>query len=68
MKKGNYDAEKAAKLWGYMAEEAAKLYCKEFGGVWHVVFSAATRREMARQFEENYREEVENESKAYIER
>lgn len=62
MKRGQYDAEKAAKLWGYMMDEAARMYCREFcenSARYYDVFNAATRREAARQYEEQQREEVE---------
>ena len=65
MKRGQYDPEKAVKAWGYMADEAARQYCREFcerGALYHQVFNAATRREAAAQLEEGYREQVEDEA------
>ncbi len=47
--KGDYDSEKAAKLWLYFADNAAKKYHKEFcgNGKWFHMFNIDTRREMA---------------------
>ena len=47
--KGEYDSEKAAKLWLYFADNAAKKYHKQFcgNGKWFHVFNIDTRREMA---------------------
>ena len=47
--KGIYDREKAAKLWLYFADNAAKKYHKEFcgNGKWFKMFDIDTRREMA---------------------
>lgn len=61
-KRGQYDHEKAARLWEYVAESAARLYVKEFcpNAKYCDVFSAATRRETARALAEYYREDVEN--------
>ncbi len=47
--KGEYDSEKAAKLWLYFADTAAKKYHKQFcgNGKWFHMFNIDTRREMA---------------------
>ena len=47
--KGIYDREKAAKLWLYFADNAAKKYHKDFcgNGKWFHMFNIDTRREMA---------------------
>ena len=47
--KGDYDSEKAAKLWLYFADNAAKKYHKQFcgNGEWFHMFNIDTRREMA---------------------
>jgi len=48
--KGIYDETLACKLWGYMADSAAKHYAKEFypaSAQWHKVFSMETRRAAA---------------------
>lgn len=57
--RGTYDKEKAVKAWEYVAEAAAKLYCKEFAtpSAWHTVFNAATRRAVAATLESVYFDE-----------
>ena len=47
--KGDYDSEKAAKLWLYFADNAAKKYHKQFcgNGKWFHMFNIDTRREVA---------------------
>ncbi len=47
--KGDYDSEKAARLWLYFADNAAKKYHKQFcgNGKWFHLFNIDTRREMA---------------------
>lgn len=57
MDAGKYDSDKAIKAFEYVAEFAAKKYCKEFGGVWYQVFNKATRTEVAK----NIRDTFENE-------
>lgn len=52
--KGKFDQEKAVKGFEYVTEYAAKRYAKEFGGVWHEMFTAETRRECARELVESY--------------
>ena len=61
-KSGKYDKDKAIKLWTYMAETGAKKYAREFADAkdWNTIFTVATRKEVARQLEENNREEVES--------
>lgn len=56
---GKYDKAKDCKAWEYVAEAAAKLYCKEFAEptAWHVVFNAATRRAVAASLEASYKAE-----------
>ena len=58
-KAGKYDKAKACKAWEYVAEAAAKLYCKEFAEptAWHIVFNAATRRAVAASLEASYKAE-----------
>jgi hypothetical protein len=58
--KGIYDKKKAEKLYGYLAQNGAKKYCREFGCTpYQNTFNAATRREvarrLARKFEVEYR-------------
>ncbi len=57
MEKGIYDREKAKKLWMYLADNCARKYVKEFGGgmPWHKMFSTADRREVAKEFADNFK-------------
>jgi len=59
MQKGTYDHTKAVKLWGYLAENCAKKYAKQFadGRDWHKMFSTADRREVAKAFADSFRDE-----------
>jgi len=66
LKKGTYDHEKSKKLWMYVVDACAKKYSKEFGsefisdrpGVpWHKMFSVDDRKEVAKQFADNFKEE-----------
>lgn len=61
MKKGQYDHEKAKKLWGYLVESGAKKYAKEFstGSDWHRIFSTATRALVAQELADHYRDRIE---------
>ena len=63
MQKGQYDQEKARKLWGYHADRAAQSYHKEHGSrneKWHETFPTSTRKEAAHHFESMHREQVED--------
>jgi hypothetical protein len=53
--KGVYDSTKAAKLWGYLADEGAKRYVREIGGP---AFDAATRRATAQELAEAFEAEM----------
>lgn len=57
---GKYNAAKAAKLWQYWVDAAAKQYNKEFGSgtlsLKDAPFTAADRRAVAKTFEQNYRD------------
>lgn len=57
--KGQYDKEKAAKAFSYVADEAARMYHREFcgSGKYYDVFNAATRQEVAKRLEEYYRDD-----------
>jgi hypothetical protein len=56
--KGIYDRTKAEKLWGYLADNCARKYVKEFGGgVWHKMFSTSDRRAVAKAFNDSFLEE-----------
>lgn len=60
MEKGIYDHEKSKKLWGYLADNCARKYAKEFSYSsvpWHKVFSTADRREVAKNFADSFRDE-----------
>lgn len=61
-KKGNYNKDKAVKAWEYVAEYAAKLYHKEFGGGcrWFDAFNKATRQAVAEHLESVYFDEYIN--------
>lgn len=57
-KKGTYDHAKAAKLWMYWVDAAAKRYVKEFdapGARIDTVFNKATREALARELADRYR-------------
>lgn len=55
-RKGQYDPDKAVKLWGYLVTNGAKLYAKEFssGSDWSRIFTPATRRLTAQALEIHY--------------
>lgn len=55
-RKGVYDSALAAKLWLYHATRAAKNYAQEFG----YAFSVQDRKAAAKEFEENWRAELES--------
>jgi len=57
-RRGCFDAAKAVKAFEYAAEYAARRYVKEFGGVWHDVFNAATRRAVAASLLDHYLADV----------
>lgn len=52
IKAGKYSDTKAAKLWGYWFEAAAKSYARQMANAsdWNRIFSAATRRLAARSY------------------
>lgn len=59
-KNGQYDKEKAIKVWEYVADAAAKMYHKEFGCIscpWYVLFKKSVRHEVAKALEEYYFED-----------
>jgi hypothetical protein len=58
--KGVYNANLAAKLWGYLAESGARKYAKEFsvGTDWARMFPPEVRRAAARKFLVEYQEAV----------
>ncbi len=60
--KGTYDATKALKLWGYLANSGAQKYTKEYGSPGpngsYGAFNAADRRAAAKELAESYEEEL----------
>lgn len=63
MAKGQYDAEKAAKLFGYTANFAADEYAKQHGTrgqKGHEIFKPSDRRIVAREFVDYYAEDIAN--------
>lgn len=58
-KKGNYDVEKAAKLFMYLVEDGMKRYYREFGGSggWNRMLSVRDRKKLAREYAEYWLEE-----------
>lgn len=52
--KGTYDATLAIKAWAYLADDAAKLYAKEYGGN----FNKATREAAAAEIAAHYEDEL----------
>jgi ribosomal protein L35 len=61
MARGQYDPAKAARLWEYWLENAAKLYTRQIagGGSWSDMFSASTRRWAAKRIEAHERGRIE---------
>lgn len=55
--KGVFDDEKAVKAYYNLVTDAAKLYCKEFGGVYFQVFTVKTRKEVCKEFLKNFLED-----------
>lgn len=49
IKAGRYNPDLAPKLWQYWIDEAAKRYCREFGGAVRDTFDKATREALARE-------------------
>ena len=61
IKRGIYDPSKALKLWGYLAESAAKDYVKQLcatGERWFDMFPPDTRREAAALIANHYYDTV----------
>jgi hypothetical protein len=56
MAKGEYDKDKALKLWAYLMDAGAKKYAKNFGepAEWNRTFSVETRREAAKEFNDAF--------------
>lgn len=56
--KGIFDAEKAGRAYIAVLREAAKKYCRFFGGDWRVCFPSDCRRECAALFVEKFVSEM----------
>lgn len=56
MAKGEYDKDKAIKLWMYLMDAGAKKYAKEYGNAaeWNRTFSVETRKACAKKFNEAF--------------
>lgn len=65
VKRGQYDAVKAVKLFEYVAEYAAKHYAKEFARPedWHKIFTVDTRRHAAIELSERYQDYINDEAR-----
>lgn len=62
---GDYDSDKATKLWGYHADRAAMSCCGKHGGgkqPWHKMFSTSDRKQAASHWEGLHRDNLQNES------
>jgi len=60
-KAGKYDHKLAIKLWMNHANRAAKAYAKEFASAseWNTIFSVKDRKEAAKEFADNWKDELE---------
>lgn len=47
---GQYDPLLAPKLWKYWFDSVAQAYVKEYGGIWHEMFSVPTREAAAKMY------------------
>lgn len=60
-RKGTYEPAPAVRLFEYLADSGAKRYAREYDhpSRWSEMFNPATRREVARQLEESFRNSAE---------
>lgn len=61
VKKGTYQPELALKLWMYLADSGAKKYAQEHGSPgfpWHKMFPTSVRRQVAKELQDSYEEEL----------
>lgn len=58
MNRGVYDDARAVDAFMYGADAAAKSYCGEFGGTWHVIFPVTDRRECAIAMRDDFKAEI----------
>lgn len=56
IKKGIFNAEKAEKAFYNVVTNAAKDYCKNFGGIYYQVFTVKTRKEVCKELVNNFLE------------
>lgn len=56
LKKGIFNAEKAEKAFYNTVTEAAKDYCKNFGGIYHQVFTVNIRKQVCKELVNNFLE------------
>lgn len=54
---GKFDYERSIDAWAHLIESGAKMYCQEFGGTWHEMFSPATRQHVAERFAQHFADE-----------
>jgi hypothetical protein len=62
MQKGVYDHSLSPKLWQYLVDEGGRKYIKEFGSPGDKlqnIFPASMRRELAQEFADKYKQEIE---------
>jgi len=62
MRRGVYDHSLAPKLWQYLIDAGARKYVKEYGSPGDKiqnVFPASMRRELAQEFADKYKQEIE---------
>ena len=56
--KGDYDSAKAAYLWLYLIDEAARQYCQLHGGTVRQCFPKSCRMMVARSMRDQYESEI----------
>ncbi len=59
MAKGDYDSEKAVRLWLYLIDESARKYCQLHGGTVRGCFPKPCREIVARSMRNHYEMEIE---------
>lgn len=57
LNKGTYDSSKAPKLWQYMVDDGARMYCKEFGGQIRYMFPKELRVKLSKQYAASWEED-----------
>ena len=56
--RGQYKHDLAVKGFGYLVETGAKKYAREFGGTWHQMFDASTRKIVAEELTKAFEAEA----------